>query len=79
MTMEKHVRKMCKSANFNLRNISKIRDSLDKETVKAAVDALVTPRLDYGNGLLINISKKLVNKHGKSFSKLCISLDRAIE
>ena len=62
MTMEKHVRKMCKSANFNLRNISKIRDSLDKDTVKIAVNALVTPHLDYRNGLLYNISKKLVNK-----------------
>ena len=74
MTMKKHVQKMCKS-----RNIAKIPESLEKESVKTAVNALVTPHLDYRNGLLYNISKKLVNKLGKSCSKLCISLDRAIE
>ena len=62
MTMEKHVNKMCRSAYFNLRNVSKIRQSLDRETVKTAVNALVTPHLDYGNGLLYGISERLLDK-----------------
>ena len=62
MKMENHIKKMCKSAFFNLRNISKIRASLDKESVKTAVNASVTPHLDFVNGLLFNISKKLVDK-----------------
>ena len=37
-------------------------DSLDKDTVKTAVNVLVTPHLDYGNGLLFNTSKKLVGQ-----------------
>ena len=62
MTMDKQVNKMCKSAYFNLRNISKIKKSLDRNTIKTAVNALVTPHLDYGNGLLYGISQKLVDK-----------------
>ena len=62
MTMEKHVNKMCKSVYFNLRNVSKIRNSLDIETAKTAVNALVTPHLDYCNGLLYGINTKLLDK-----------------
>ena len=62
MTMEKQVNKMCKNAYFNIRNLSKLRKSLDKETVKTAVNALVTPHLDYGNGLLYGIKTDLLDK-----------------
>ena len=62
MSMEKHVNKMCRNAYFNLKNISRIRSSLDRDVTKMAVNALVSPHLDYGNGLLLGIPKKLVNK-----------------
>ena len=62
MSMEKHVNKMCRNAYFNLKNLSRIRGSLDKDVTKIAINALVTPHLDYGNGLLLGISKKLLNK-----------------
>jgi hypothetical protein len=62
MSMEKHINKMCQNAYFNIRNISKIRNCLNKEEAKTAVNALVTPHLDYGNGLLYGITKKLENK-----------------
>jgi hypothetical protein len=62
MTMEKQINKMCQRAYMNIRNISRIRQSLDKEDTKTAVNALVTPHLDYGNGLLYGIPKKYVNK-----------------
>ena len=62
MTMEKQVNKMCKNAYFNIRNLSKIRKTLDKETIKTAVNALVTPHLDYGNALLYGTKTYLLNK-----------------
>ena len=62
MTMEKQVNKMCQTAYFNIRNISRIRNSLNKEDTKTVVNALVTPHLDYGNGLLYGISNGLLNK-----------------
>jgi hypothetical protein len=62
MTMEKQVNKMCKNAYFNIRNISKIKKHLDKDSLKAAVNALVSPHLDYGNALLYGIPRKLINK-----------------
>ena len=62
LTMEKQVNNMCRNAYFNIRNISKIRNSLDKENTKIIVNALVNPHLDYCNGLLTGISEKLENK-----------------
>jgi hypothetical protein len=62
MNFEKQVNKMCKNAYFNLKNIAKIRRCLNKEDTKLAVNALVAPHLDYGNGLLFGIKKSLINK-----------------
>ena len=53
---------MCQNAYFNIRNLSKLRKNLDKETVKTAVNSLVTPHLDYGNGLLYGTKNHLLNK-----------------
>ena len=62
MDTEKQINKMCKNAYFNIRNISKLTKTLDKETIKTAVNALVTPHLDYGNGLLYGIKSSLINR-----------------
>ena len=62
MTMEKQVNKMCKSVYFNIKNISHIRKSLNKDDTKTVVNALVTPHLDYGNSLLYGIPYKYLNK-----------------
>ena len=53
---------MCKSAYFNIRNISHIRKSLNKDDTKTIVNALVTPHLDYGNGLLYGVTGKYLKK-----------------
>ena len=62
MKMDKQVTKMCQAAYFNIRNIAQIRNSLSKENTKTVVNALVTPHLDYGNGLLYGISAKQIKK-----------------
>ena len=62
MTMEKQVNKMCQNAYLNIRNLSKLRKSLDRDTIKTAVNSLVTPHLDYGNGLLYGVNSNLLKK-----------------
>ena len=51
MSMEKHVTLMCKSAFYHLRNLSKIRKYLTRESVETLVPAFVASRIDYCNAL----------------------------
>ena len=52
MTMSSHITSLCQSINFNLRNISRIRRFIDKESCAHAMRALILSRLDYANSLL---------------------------
>ena len=60
MSMSAHVSKVIKAANYHLRNIGKIRQFLNTDTTKSAIVSLVTPRLDYCNGLLCGITDELL-------------------
>lgn len=62
LTMENQVVKMCQAAYLNIRNIARIRVSMNYDDTKTVVNALVTPHLDYGNGLLYGVSGKLIKK-----------------
>ena len=52
--MEEHATRVCRSANYYLHRIRKIRDCLNFSNTKLLVHSLVTSRLDYANGLLHN-------------------------
>ena len=58
--MSAHVSKVIKSANYQVRNIGKIRKLLNTDTTKSAFVSLVTSRLDYCNGLLCGIADDLL-------------------
>ena len=58
MNMDEHVTQMCKSVNYHIRNLSRIRRYIDKDTCHTAVRALITSRLDYCNSLLNGITNK---------------------
>ena len=58
MNMDEHVTQMSKSINYHIRNLSRIRRYIDKDTCHAAVRALITSRLDYCNSLLNGITNK---------------------
>ena len=62
MLMSDQVTSICQSANFHIRNISRIRMYIDQNTCHAAVRALITSRLDYANSLLFGISLKDCNR-----------------
>ncbi|XP_071807967.1 uncharacterized protein [Asterias amurensis] len=52
LSMNAQVTSLCKGLNYQMRNISRIRRFLDKDTCHLVVRALILTRLDYGNALL---------------------------
>ena len=52
MNMSSHVTSMCRSLNFCLWNMARIRRFIDHETCRNAMRALVLSKLDYANALL---------------------------
>ena len=68
--MEEHATRVCRSANYYLHRIRRIRDCLNFSNTKLLVHSLVTSRLDYANGLLhnapISVIKKLDRVHRSS-------------
>ena len=47
LSMSIHISKLCSSAFFHLRNISRIRKFLSPEETKTLVNTFVTSRVDY--------------------------------
>jgi hypothetical protein len=62
ITMAEHVIKTCKSANFHLRNIGRVRKFLTQDATIKLVHAFISSKLDYGNALLSGIQDQLLQK-----------------
>ena len=62
LTMNQHVRLLCRTAYMHLYNIGKIRKFLSRSTAEKLVHALISSRLDYGNSLLYGISNFLMDR-----------------
>jgi len=60
--MTSQVNSVCKSAFYQLRNISRIRCYLSDEAAKILVHSLVISRLDYGNSLYNGMAKANMDK-----------------
>ena len=52
-----HVSCICRSSFYHIRNLSRIRKYLTKESAELAVHAFVTSKLDYCNALLYGLPK----------------------
>ena len=61
-SLKDHVSNVCRSINFNLYSIGKIRKYLDRPTVEKLVNATITSRLDYCNSLMFGIPKELISQ-----------------
>ena len=59
----KHATMKCKAAMWNIHRIRNICSYLDKSTCESLVVSLVTPHLDYGNGLLIGATDTVIGKY----------------
>ena len=62
LNMEEHVAQTAKSCYYQLRNIGQIRSSITEGACRTRVHALVTSRLDYGNGLLYGIPQVTIQR-----------------
>jgi len=57
LSLEKHVDTVCSKCFFWLRQLKRVRRSLDGESMKTLVHAFVTSRVDYGNIILVGAPK----------------------
>ena len=62
MSMSAYIASLCKSINFHLRNIARIRRFIDRATCERVICSLVTSRLDYANSLIYGINKTDLTK-----------------
>ena len=62
MDHQDFVNKKCQAARFALRNISKVRTSLTRESCETLIQAYVTSRLDYCNVLLHGLPKYVTDR-----------------
>ena len=57
-----HIAKFCRSINFNLHSVGKIRKYLDGPTAEKIINATVTSRLDYCNSLLYGAKQSHIHR-----------------
>ena len=62
LNMETQVINVCKSTYYLLYNLRRIRKYFDQESMKLVVQALITSKLDYCNGLLFGMPDTLISK-----------------
>ena len=55
LNLESHIKSVCRSAYFHLRNIRNIRNMLTDNACSQLIHALVTVRIDYCNSLLYGL------------------------
>ena len=57
-----HVKKICVSCQYHLRNIAKIRKYLSEDTSQILVHAFISSKLDNCNSLFYGLPKHLLNR-----------------
>ena len=60
-SLKQHVSNICRSINFNLYSIGKIRRYIDQSTTEKMVTALITSRMDYCNSLMYGMNQSLID------------------
>ena len=58
LKFDQHIRQICKSCFYHIRDLRRIRRHLSMDTTKMIVNSLITNRLDYCNSLLFNVDDK---------------------
>ena len=56
LTLKSHIRNIAKNCFFKLRNVYKIRKCITEDAAKIMVNNMTTPKLDYCNAILYELS-----------------------
>ena len=62
LTFEPHIKNLCKTSFFHLRNIARLRPTLSLPDAERLIHAFISSRLDYCNALLIGAPSKSIQK-----------------
>jgi len=62
LTMDKHISNVCSAGFYRLRQLRRVRMSLDTESAATLVHAFITSRMDYCNVLLAGAPKATTDK-----------------
>ena len=62
LSMEENIRSICKTIQFHLYNIGRIRKYLCQDSTEQIIHALITSKLDYCNALFCGLPSSLLNK-----------------
>ena len=62
MGLKHHINKLCRSLNYNIYSIGKIRKYLNKSATETLVNAIVTSKMDYCNSLLYGIKESQLDQ-----------------
>ena len=62
MSLNEHIAKICKSSQYHLSNIGKIRKLLDQNTTEILLHAFVSSKMDNCNELLFGLPKYQLNR-----------------
>ena len=60
--MSDNISSICKSANFHLRNIGRIRKYISEDSCNILVHSVITSRLDYANATLYGLPAHQLNR-----------------
>ena len=74
LKFDHHIRQICKSCFYHIRDLRRIRRHLSMDTAKMIANSLVTSRLDYCNSLLFNVD----DKYMKQLERVQNSLARVV-
>ena len=62
LTFDPHIKNLCKTSFFHLRNIARLRPTLSLPDAEKLIHAFISSRLDYCNALLIGTPSKSIQK-----------------